>query len=131
MIGNDDTIGGNDHARADRLLHALPLPLAKELAEGRIVKERIARPTLHPRAINIDHGRCGAFHDRGKAQRDFPALDGTSLRLVTVSPLGVSCAVAASGCSRVAANPSTSAKAKRGTAKRFKTGSFKELFCPI
>ena len=58
MIGDDEPARVDDDARAERLRDARLLALlAEELAEDRIVEQRVARPRLDSRGVDVDHRR--------------------------------------------------------------------------
>ena len=75
VVGHDEARGIDDDARAERLLHAarwLPAT-AEELAEDRIVEERVLRPLLDARGIDVDDGGRRPLHHRGIGIRDLGA----------------------------------------------------------
>ena len=71
IAGDHDPVGGDQHARPERVLDALARdaePLAEQPPEERIVEERrdhLRDPMAH---IDIDHGRRRFLHHRGKGK---------------------------------------------------------------
>ncbi len=73
MVVGDDEPGRIDHdAGAERALHSLlrhtKAAIPKEAPEEGIVHERVLRPTLHPRTIDIDDAASALAHDRREGQ---------------------------------------------------------------
>ncbi len=73
MIGHDEARRINNHAGAKRLRGraARPLSAAEKALKNGIVVNRVARLTVHPLRVDIDHRRRGLFHQRRKAQVHF------------------------------------------------------------
>ena len=74
LVGDDQAIGADDDAGAERVLHPLPRPaetgiVAEELLEERIVEHRRGRLCLHhPAGVDVDHRRRGLLDDGREGQ---------------------------------------------------------------
>ena len=65
VVGDHEARRIDDDPGAERAQHLLARHCAEELAEQRIVDERVA-VLDYPRGVDIDHGRRGPLDHRGK-----------------------------------------------------------------
>ena len=80
IVGDHKARGIDDDAGAERTQHLLPRHSAEELAEQRIVHERVV-VLDHPRGIHVDHCRRDALDHRRVGELD---LRGGSRHLTQV-----------------------------------------------